>query len=224
MTLVKASIRVKASGSSTGRREVLVCAFNPSEYEITKSAEWRSTPTSGADTPSPEFVGGKPRNLTMKLLFDAWASGEGTVVAAVEQLFEWCNPTKSSIAKKTPNPPILLFTWGRRAFFDAYLQSVRVQYTMFDSDGTPLRAMVNVTLVEVPNEPAGQNPTSGSLAGHRTTRMVAGDSLHSIAYREYGSAELWRGLAAANGIDDPLRVRLGTRLLIPPREDAAELS
>ena len=220
MTLVKASIRVKASGGG----EVLVCAFNPSEYEIAKSAEWRSTPTSGADTPSPEFVGGKPRNLTMKLLFDAWASGEGTVVAAVDRLFEWCNPTRSSIANKTPNPPILLFTWGRGAFFDAYLQSVRAQYTMFDSEGTPLRAIVNVTLVEVPNEAAGQNPTSGSVADHRTTRIVAGDSLHSIAYQEYGSAELWRGLAASNGIDDPLRLRPGTRLLIPSREIAAEQS
>jgi nucleoid-associated protein YgaU len=54
--------------------------------------------------------------------------------------------------------------------------------------------------------------------------MVAGESLHSIAYREYGSAELWRGLAAENGIDDPLRVRPGTSIRIPPRERAAELS
>ena len=52
-----------------------------------------------------------------------------------------------------------------------------------------LRATVSVALVEVPNEPAGQNPTSGSLAGHRTARIVAGESLHSIAYREYGSAD-----------------------------------
>ncbi len=219
MTLVKASIR-----STTGG-DTLQCAFNPNEYSISKSAEWRGTPSSGARTaPTPEFVGTKPRNLRMKLLFDAWASGQATVTAAVDQLLEWCNPTSASISQGRPSPPILAFTWGQNAFFDAYLQSVDAQYTMFSPEGMALRATVNVTLVEIPNEPAGQNPTSGSLAGHRTALMVAGDSLHSIAYREYGSAALWRGLAAENGIDDPLRVGPGTTLRIPPRERAAELS
>jgi hypothetical protein len=219
MTLVKASIR-----STTGG-ETLQCAFNPNEYSISKSAEWRGTPSSGARTaPTPEFVGTKPRNLRMKLLFDAWASGEDTVKTAVDQLLEWCNPTASSISQGRPNPPILAFTWGQNTFFDAYLQSVDAQYTLFSPEGTPQRATVNVALVEVPNEPAGQNPTSGAIAGHRTARLVAGDSLHSIAYREYGSAALWRGLAAENGIDDPLRVGPGTTLRIPPRERAAELS
>jgi Contractile injection system tube protein len=219
MTLVKASIR------STSGGDMLQCAFNPSEYSISKSAEWRGTPSSGARTaPTPEFVGTKPRNLRMKLLFDAWATGEDSVTSAVDQLIEWCNPTSSSISQSRPSPPILAFTWGQSAFFDAYLQSVDAQYTMFKPDGTPLRASVSVALVEVPNEPAGQNPTSGALAGHRTARMVAGESLHSIAYREYGSAALWRGLAAENGIDDPLRVRPGTSIRIPSRERAAELS
>jgi hypothetical protein len=219
MTLVKASIRPASGG------DALQCAFNPNEYSISKSAEWRGTPSSGARTaPTPEFVGTKPRNLRMKLLFDAWASGEDSVTSAVDKLLEWCNPTASSVSQARPSPPILAFTWGQTAFFDAYLQSVEAQYTMFKQDGAPLRATVNVVLVEVPNEPAGQNPTSGSLVGHRTVRMVAGESLHSIAYREYGRADLWRGLAAENGIDDPLRLRPGTSLRIPPRERAAELS
>ena len=38
MTLVKASIR------STSGGDALQCAFNPSEYSISKSAEWRGTP------------------------------------------------------------------------------------------------------------------------------------------------------------------------------------
>jgi hypothetical protein len=219
MTLVKATIRSTSGGDS------LECAFNPNQYSIAKSAEWRGTPSSGAKTaPTPEFVGTRPRNLRMKLLFDAWASGDESVSAAVDQLLEWCNPTSDSISQGRPNPPTLAFTWGRTAFFDAYLQSVDAQYTRFKPDGTPLRATVDVALVEVPNEPGGQNPTSGSLAGHRTTRLVAGESLHSIAYREYGNAVLWRGLAVENGIDDPLRIEPGTTLRIPPRERALELS
>jgi nucleoid-associated protein YgaU len=54
------------------------------------------------------------------------------------------------------------------------------------------------------------------MTGHRTHRVVAGDSLASIAYLEYGDPNGWRRLADANGIDDPLRVRDGTVLHVPP--------
>jgi nucleoid-associated protein YgaU len=51
--------------------------------------------------------------------------------------------------------------------------------------------------------------------------MVAGDTLAAVAFREYGDATLWRAIADANLIDDPLRVRPGTELLIPPAVEAA---
>lgn len=217
MTVVKAVIK-----SKDARVE---CAFNPTEYSISKSAVWKQTPTTGASSASPpEFVGTNPRKLSLNLLFDAWATGERSVVPAVAQLLSWTSPTPSSISKGTPSPPILAFSWGQNSFFDAYLESVSAQYKLFTAGGTPIRATVDVTLVEVPNVPAGQNPTSGALAGFRTAIVADGDSLHSIAYREYGNPTLWRGLAAANAIDDPLGVGPGMSLLIPPRERAAELS
>jgi len=52
----------------------------------------------------------------------------------------------------------------------------------------------------------------------------AGDSLPAVAYREYGNPNLWRALAEANGVDDPLRLRPGTSLLVPSRSDATRLS
>jgi len=47
-----------------------------------------------------------------------------------------------------------------------------------------------------------------------------GDSLASIAHSELGSPTQWRAVADFNGIEDPLRVRPGTTLLIPTRPDA----
>ena len=219
MGLVKASIK-----SKRGDGEVQ-CAFNPTEYTVTTSAEWRATPTSGAKTaPTPEFVGTRPRTMTMRLLFDAWGTDTDDVSRDVTQLLNWTNPTATSIAQGQPNPPVLTFHWGQNEYFDAYLGSVDAQYTLFGSDGAPLRATVTVTLVEVPSDPERQNPTSGSFQRHRTAVVAAGDSLQSIADREYGAPALWRGLAAANAIDDPLRLDVGTSLLIPPRDEVAARS
>jgi nucleoid-associated protein YgaU len=72
---------------------------------------------------------------------------------------------------------------------------------------------------EMPGEPFRQNPTSGSQDVRRVHRTVAGDTLASVAYSEYGDPTQWRALAAYNGIDDPMRVRTGTALLLPVPEE-----
>ena len=64
-----------------------------------------------------------------------------------------------------------------------------------------------------------RRPAALALTSVRT--VVAGDSLASIAYREYGDPTMWRPLAAFNGIDDPLRLRLGASLLLPVVDDLA---
>ena len=45
--------------------------------------------------------------------------------------------------------------------------------------------------------------------------LVEGDTLAGIAYREYGDPSLWRAVAAANGIDDPMHLRPGSSVLLP---------
>jgi nucleoid-associated protein YgaU len=53
---------------------------------------------------------------------------------------------------------------------------------------------------------------------------VEGDTLASIAYQEYRDPNRWRALAEANKIDDPMRVKAGTVLIVPDRREAESLS
>ncbi len=205
-------------GAKLGKLE---CKFNPKELSITKSAKWSQPPNPdhGSAAP-PEYRGAEPRALTMELFFDEWESLAGDVRPAVEMLLSWTQP----VPNQTPAAaPIIEFQWGSK-IGDFYLKQATAKYTMFRKNGTPVRATVNVQLQEVPTPPGATNPTSGGLAGRRSRMIAEGDSLHSIAFQEYGHPKYWRGLAAANGIDDPLRVGVGSTLLIPPRSDVAELS
>jgi nucleoid-associated protein YgaU len=45
--------------------------------------------------------------------------------------------------------------------------------------------------------------------------VISGDSLASIAYQQYGDPSMWRVLAEANGIDDPIRLPAGQTLIVP---------
>lgn len=194
--------------------------FNPKEYSIQKSAEWKRSNTKGAKQAAvPEFTGSQPRSLELELFLDATEEPAGDVSEDVEALFGCLVPLPSTLSKQKPCPPFVRFCWGDKVHFTAYLKSVNAKYTMFRPQGTPMRATCRVTLEEIPTDAAKQNPTSGGLATRGGHTVVAGDSLASIAYREYGAPAYWRALAEANRIDDPLRLRPGARLLVPPAEE-----
>lgn len=211
-----AKIQPKAGGSEIGR---VTFMYNPKEFSYTKTANWtRKTATGAKDAPPVSFTGAEHSSMTVEVFLDGYESGKG-ISADIETLTSCCKPLAQTLRKGTPSPPWVLFGWGNTVHLIAYVKSVAVKCTMFDQGGIPLRAVCTVTMEEIGDEnlpdKEGQNPTSGSKSSTRSYQMVAGDSLASVAYREYGQAGRWRALAEANNVDDPLRLPPGTRLLIP---------
>ncbi|MHB8960063.1 MAG: CIS tube protein [Candidatus Limnocylindrales bacterium] len=223
---VQGVLRV-VEGTVSGPSE-LTFHFNPGEYAISKSASWsRPQVRGGKDTGRPEFQGANPQTLQFETLFDEMSASGAPVAAAVNTLIEWVKPTDDSIQRQRPQPPIVVFEWGDNpaiTSFRGYLKQVSVRYLLFDGTGKPLRATANIQLEEVPVEQARQNPTSGAIHGRRTHTMAEGETLASVAWREYENAALWRGLADFNGIDDPLRIAPGTVLLVPTYTEAKRRS
>ena len=194
--------------------------FNPKELQLAKSATWKREQAKGNKKASPpQFTGSQPSKLTLEMFFDASAKQDGSVVDTVEKLFSLTVPTESSMTSKKASPPWVLFRWGGLTGFLAYVSQVQAKYTLFTASGLPIRATCTVTLEELSGEAPRQNPTSGGLVPHRVHEVVAGDSLAAIAYKEYGLPSLWRSVADLNGIDDPMRLRPGQRVLLPPLEE-----
>lgn len=202
------------------KREEIVFQFNPKELTIQKSAKWERKAAAGAKKAGPpQFTGSEPCKLTLEMFFDATGTHDASVVATVEKLFTCCVPTDKG---SKPTPPLVALHWGEVASFPAFITSVSAKYTLFSSSGTPIRALCSVSLEEMPvDQWWKQNPTSGGMSVRRAHSMVDGDTLASVAFAEYDDPTMWRRLAAYNGIDDPMRVPPGARLLLPP---AAELT
>jgi nucleoid-associated protein YgaU len=201
--------------------------FNPSDYRITKGANYNRTPNKSTEASNAEFTGATARTMSIRMLLVALnAQGDSDAGQAdkikddVEQLFACCAPTDQSKNSGAPSAPQVQFQWGQVVGFKAVVTTLTADYQAFLSDGRPSRVEVSLEMQEVTPPTPGQNPTSGGLAALRTRTMVDGDTLASIAFGEYRSPNMWRALAVANGIDDPMRVRPGTTLLVPQRSDA----
>ena len=216
-SVIKAKLTMLEPKSGGGLAEIdhIKFPFNPKEWVITHAAEWK-TETTKKGTPPPEFKGPKPASASVEMFLDETDRPAGDISTTVAKLRTLVAPEPGSVSGNKPSAPHVLFEWGKAIRFKGYVDSVAVKYTLFRGNGTPIRGTVTLAMKEFPESKPKQNPTSGSLPGHRTHRVVAGDTLASIAYTEYGDPTLWRHLAEANGIDDPLRVRDGAVIRVPP--------
>jgi phage tail protein X len=191
--------------------------FNPKEYSVDRSSNWSAKPaTADPDGTKSEFLNAQPRSMKLEMFFDGTELRNPVALRRdIALLFTTTVPHPSTIRRPPPSPPFVIFAWGMTRSFVAFVKQLGVKYTMFLPDGTPVRATANLTLEEIPPKALAQNPTSGGAGTLRTHTVVDGDSLQSLAYREYGSPAAWRAIAEANGIDDPLRLPAGSSLLMP---------
>lgn len=226
MGLTKAYLElVESSGpnppSISARGTRIDFQFNPMEIKVTRSALWRSSESNvNGETSAPEYKGPAPTELSLEMFLDASDKEDGDVSERVQKLLDACAPTPSSKTRDLPLPAYAIFGWDR-VYFRGFIKSVSATYTMFRETGKPVRATCNIDLTETPPGQARQNPTSGGRGAQGQVRLVAGDTLAAVAFREYGDAALWRAIATANDIDDPLRVRPGMELVIPAAVEAA---
>lgn len=203
----------------------ITCLFNPKDYTVTKTNNWKAEPKQGETSATPSFTGGTPWEMTLQLLFDSslLKPPHKTVKEITGKLFDAMNATQGEGAgsggkKNTKRPPTITFNYGWFTFVGV-VKNLSVQYTLFTHEGEPIRADVKLALMQWDEPKKGQNPTTHGEGGLRAHLVRDGDSLPSIAYQVYGDATQWRTIAQANGIDDPLRLRSG-RTLSVPRLDA----
>jgi nucleoid-associated protein YgaU len=202
--------------------------FNPKELSVEKSNQFAEVNVPGLPSPIFQFVRGNARSVTMDLFFDTYEQG-ADVRTFTDQITGW---DAGSMFSRLPGsakglmdidsdlhaPPVCLFIWG--AFiFQCIIERVSKRFTMFLPEGIPVRATLSVTLKEY-REVDVQVKEISLQSTDLTKRWVVtqGDSLWSIAAKEYGTPGDWRLIAEANKIDNPRTLTPGEELVVPLKE------
>jgi len=194
--------------------------FNPKEYKISKSNSYQAAKTSGGNVPKMTFANGQPASMTVQLFFDTYEAKKDVhqytdKIAALMEV-----KIKDEGKGKKLRPPHVKFHWGDSWTFTAVITQMSQNYTLFLPNGTPVRAIVDLTMQQIEDDQKkpGQNPTSGGEGGRRTHLVAAGETLDLIAFEELGDASEWRRIADLNRIYDPLDLRPGRLLVVQPEE------
>ena len=224
--MVKAKLSAK-EGRYQGQS--IDCLFNPKELSLSKQNSWNEGRNAGGNMGNLQFSKGQAASLTVDLFFDTYHSAESEgqakdvrkeytdkilrLMMVDPDLHEEQRAGNRSNKKR---PPHVTFQWGSFNF-EGVITNLKQQFTLFSSEGVPMRATVNLTLQQAsdPAQLPWQNPTSGGLGGERLWTVQHGDTLSLIAYRNYGDAALWRPIADANQLTQTRTLKAGQMLLIP---------
>jgi hypothetical protein len=203
------------------------CLFNPKELNIEKSNNFAEVNIPGLSSPMYQFVRGNARSVTLDLFFDTYEKGtdekEKDVRDYTNLITGWEDESKPKkglmdIDSDLHAPPICKFIWGKFSF-QCIIEKVSKKFTMFLPSGIPVRATLSVTLKEyrdVETQVREMNKQSSDLT--KSWVVTQGDSLWSIAAKEYGSPGDWRLIAKKNNIENPRILNPGQRLIIPVKE------
>jgi hypothetical protein len=131
--------------------------YNPKELQIEKPVPWgkhQMANKSGGQKDDGkihlEFTGAESRTLTVELLFDGYEDNESVAddVGALETMASVIDPTSDDENQRRPHHCVV--AWGDRGLpsFRCVIENLTTKYTMFDTNGTPLRATCTVKLKE----------------------------------------------------------------------------
>ncbi|NEO31307.1 MAG: LysM peptidoglycan-binding domain-containing protein [Symploca sp. SIO3C6] len=201
--------------------------FNPQSYSISKSVTWSPPQTSNSEStqtdrkvnaPTLTFGGGGSRQLTLDLFFDVTEPINGQKIDDVRRETDKI-VALTRIERDLQRPPACEISWGDAPTtsdfpFTGVISSLTQKFTLFKSDGKPIRANLSVTFIEFLDPEQDKRQTDPEF----TSRIIKqGDTLSSIAAEVYHNPKLWRIIAQANQIDNPRQVEteIGLRLTIP---------
>lgn len=215
MTLAKMNILVE---TDLGKFEKTITAlFNPNQISISKNVQWCLKPKPESDTGKTQFTSGEPVTLSLELFFDTYESGTD-VRERTKEIFSL---TTVQGHGNLHRPPLCKIVWGTFDLSDTFscqwvLTSLNQRFSLFLSDGTPVRATLGCSFRQWRGDETEAKLLDKKSADVAKTRIIkSGDTLTGIAAEEYNDPALWRPIAQANRIDNPLDLPVGRVLLIP---------
>lgn len=194
--------------------------FNPTEISQRFAITWGGQQGANANGKRLHFSYSKPSDLNLKLTLDgtnvdvlpSGAAGRQSVTDRVQAFMKVAYQYDGALHE----PRYLRVTWGKLSF-DCRLSSVDVSYSLFDRDGTPLRANLSIVLIadasadKLAKEANKQSP---DLTHARVVR--GGDTLPLLTKEIYGSSERYLDVARYNGLKNFRKLEPGKQILFPP--------
>ena len=205
--------------------------LNPEKYTQSYKTEYKKEGGTGTSSTAPKFTRSLPSDLDLEFLFDRTgvlvhygddkqASSDDTVYKDQGKgiIDDLANFKKAVFDYNGDQhkPNYLIISWGA-LLFKGILTDLSIEYKLFKSDGTPLRAIAKVKFIsdiEAEKRAAAENNKSPDLTHYRVVKD--GDTLPLMTHQIYGDSKYYLEVAKVNKLYNFRRLTPGQQLFFPP--------
>jgi nucleoid-associated protein YgaU len=225
----------KGNQKKEQQKKPFIVDFNPNTFTVTTKIDFKNENGKGKTGGDPQFDKIAPLEFSIEFTIDG--TGVASQKLTKEQKTKFDN-TKSSNAPNQNdyvknrikelrhvvtdiNPSIhrpyyLAVLWGT-FYINCILISLTVTYSLFDENGSPLRAKVNLAFRQRKESEAENRETSLESADlTKSVSVKEGDLLPLLAKANYDSSAYYLQLAKVNKLKNFRALSPGTKLIIPP--------
>lgn len=207
--------------------------YNPTSFSVKHDIKYDTEEKTPVGDAVKKFLTIQPRTVSFELFFDGTGAspssvgGFGNTIALNSEIQDVTTQIQAflklsyQIAGHLHKPNYMMLVWGTFVMTGT-LESADVNYTMFASDGRPLRAKMNIVVKEhIDNSLVGKilNLLSPDLS--KSITVKEGDTLPLLCFKEYGDASLYTKVAEVNKLKNYRKLKQGMELLFPPIDNLA---
>ncbi|MBS6397829.1 MAG: hypothetical protein KH452_11890 [Clostridiales bacterium] len=202
--------------------------FNPGEYSISRGLKFKNNAGHGEES-TPENTQAAESNLAnlkVSLILDTSTymaeyqrpKGLDRYLNDDEELTKICKSI-SMLMKINPEQheqTLITFAWGSMEFY-GHMTSLNISYQMFNRNGMPVRAKLDVDLEGEEKSILSAIDANPKESPDRTKyrRLNQREELWMLADAEYNDASYWKEIARENGILNPRKLDHTKRLKVP---------
>jgi hypothetical protein len=194
------------------------CMFNPDTYTVEHTVSFNTQQPVNGTGGDPTFNNSQPSRFSIEFTLDGTGVSSDLDIPAIPVPVQVLlfNAVTLDISGDIHRPNYLIVQWGT-FIRDCVLANSRITYTLFDSNGIPLRAKVNATFIERTDSKLNQIANMFSSPDLTHSRLVLeGDTLPLIVYKVYKTPGYYLQVAKANRLKNFRKLESGTTINLPP--------
>lgn len=222
-TLQKFVIRSFANRNFTGedKSRIFTAPVNPESFTKNLKVDHDVRTGHGNHGTEVTFKSTVPEELRLEFILDGTGTMEGYVeeykkLQVHDQLKKFLN-CAYDFDGEIHSPRFLIIFWGSEIDFRCVLSNLDINYTLFNPDGTPLRAKLTATFLNyVAREErlARERQSSPDLTHYRKVKQ--GDRLDLMAFNIYNNPKYFLQVGKVNALSSIRNIKPGSELYFPP--------
>ena len=194
-----------------------ILPINHAELTRAMKVDLDKSQEQGTEKNNPKFTGIRPEDLKIDFVFDNTGTIQGNLLDGVPILLQIKYFLATVYLKQSDShrPSFLKINYGLFSF-DCQLESLQINYTLFDQLGFPLRAKLSASFCEFTDPELSErrvNPNSPDVT--HLKRFNENDNLPFLSYEIYGDANFYTQVARANGLTSFRNIKPGKDLTFP---------